>query len=228
MDFIYTLHEWNIDLPLIYVVCVCEWGQNKWVSKCVGGVISPVSTVFVQFFFPWQQTACTGRAEGNVALCAKSNKWREECTHARVCVCMCVCTCVCAHACVHMHMCVCVTKESCASVSLIQCVMFLANLKLFFFLLCHQIFHPHAYLLFFFFIPKSEYIRAYLCIISTLKRLKNKSSVFQKYLNWDKSVIQLNVTVLNSGHRVKLFIYTVGFLYDMFLPLIACHFCSTV
>lgn len=79
---------------------MCEWNHKKWVSKCVGGVISLVCTVFVQFF-PWQQTACTGRAEGNTALSAKANKGSEW-------VCDCVRACVCVHTLTRLCISVCV------------------------------------------------------------------------------------------------------------------------
>lgn len=45
----------------------------KWVLKGVGGAISLVCMVFVQFF-PWQQTACTGRAEGKLPPLPKQTK----------------------------------------------------------------------------------------------------------------------------------------------------------
>lgn len=93
-DFICSLYEWKCIFTVCIYVCVYEWGHKKWVSECVGGVISLVCTVFVQFF-PWQQTACTGRAEGNAALSAKANKGSQ-------CECACVCThlCCCASKCV--------------------------------------------------------------------------------------------------------------------------------
>lgn len=85
--FALCVNESTIYSVYFIYVCLSEWGHKKWVSKCVGGVISLVCTVFVQFF-PWQQTACTGRAEGNAALSAKANKGSE-------CVFVCVHVCVC-------------------------------------------------------------------------------------------------------------------------------------
>lgn len=88
----------KFDLPSLWMKTYIH--QNVYMSmnegtsngcQRVGGVISLVCTVLVQFF-PWQQTACTGRAEGNAALSAKANKGSEcACVHTFVLLCIRVC-----------------------------------------------------------------------------------------------------------------------------------------